>query len=72
MLYMLYIHTCIFIYIWVYIDTVSQKQTEGSAVLISTSEYMRRRSCITQSRYSSPVPKTRCSPLSSTLVERRG
>ena len=58
--------------IWAWTETVSQKQTEGSAVLISTSEYMRRRSCITQSRYSSPVPKTRCSPLSSTLVDSSG
>mmetsp|Transcript_43904 Transcript_43904/g.104404 ORF Transcript_43904/g.104404 Transcript_43904/m.104404 type:complete len:277 (+) Transcript_43904:472-1302(+) len=52
--------------------TVSQKDTEGSAVLISTSEYMRRRSCMTQSRYSSPVPRIRCSPDSSTLVPSSG
>mmetsp|Transcript_1983 Transcript_1983/g.4026 ORF Transcript_1983/g.4026 Transcript_1983/m.4026 type:complete len:292 (-) Transcript_1983:1689-2564(-) len=52
--------------------TVSQKETEGSAVLISISEYMKRRSCMTQSRYSSPVPTTRCSPLSSTLVPSSG
>mmetsp|Transcript_40337 Transcript_40337/g.95845 ORF Transcript_40337/g.95845 Transcript_40337/m.95845 type:complete len:243 (+) Transcript_40337:982-1710(+) len=52
--------------------TVSQKETEGSAVLISISEYMNRRSCMTQSRYSSPVPTTRCSPLSSTFVPSSG
>mmetsp|Transcript_58992 Transcript_58992/g.123212 ORF Transcript_58992/g.123212 Transcript_58992/m.123212 type:complete len:346 (-) Transcript_58992:1482-2519(-) len=52
--------------------TVSQRATEGSAVLISMSEYMRRRSCITQSRYTSPVPRMRCSPDSSTLVPSSG
>mmetsp|Transcript_5000 Transcript_5000/g.12762 ORF Transcript_5000/g.12762 Transcript_5000/m.12762 type:complete len:249 (+) Transcript_5000:554-1300(+) len=52
--------------------TVSQKETEGSAVLISISEYIWRRSCITQSRKSSPVPNTKCSPLSSTFVDSRG
>ena len=40
--------------------------------LISISEYIRLRSCITQSMYISPVPKITCSPHSSTLVRRRG
>jgi len=36
------------------------------STLISISEYIFRRSCITQSRYSSPVPRITCSPDSST------
>ena len=52
--------------------TVSQNLTTGSLILISTSAYSTRRSCITQSRYSSPVPSSVCSPLSSTRVVASG
>ena len=47
-------------------------KTTTDETLISISEYIRLRSCITQSMYISPVPKITCSPLSSTLVRRRG
>ncbi|RUS18499.1 hypothetical protein BC937DRAFT_88699 [Endogone sp. FLAS-F59071] len=46
--------------------TVSQNRTTGSATLRSISAYSRRRSCKTQSRYNSPVPRIMCSPDSST------
>ncbi len=36
------------------------------------SEYILLRSCITQSRYNSPVPNITCSPDSSTLVFNNG
>jgi len=52
--------------------TVSQNLTTGSLILISISAYSSRRSCITQSRYSSPVPSSVCSPLSSTRVDTSG
>mmetsp|Transcript_4272 Transcript_4272/g.8861 ORF Transcript_4272/g.8861 Transcript_4272/m.8861 type:complete len:204 (-) Transcript_4272:237-848(-) len=52
--------------------TVSQNAVTGSAVLTSMSLYMRRRSCMMQSRLSSPVPKITCSPDSSTLVAVAG
>ncbi|MPC12705.1 NudC domain-containing protein 2 [Portunus trituberculatus] len=52
--------------------TVSQKLTTGSATLMSISEYILRRSCITQSRYSSPVPRMTCSPDSSTRLLSSG
>mmetsp|Transcript_8417 Transcript_8417/g.25292 ORF Transcript_8417/g.25292 Transcript_8417/m.25292 type:complete len:297 (+) Transcript_8417:599-1489(+) len=52
--------------------TVSQKATTGSATLISTDEYISRRSCMMQSRYSSPVPRITCSPDSSTRVRASG
>lgn len=39
---------------------------QQKSTLISISEYIFRRSCITQSRYSSPVPRITCSPDSST------
>merc|ERR1719311_624675 len=52
--------------------TVSQNATTGSATLISTDEYISLKSCIAQSRYSSPVPTTTCSPLSSTFVRAKG
>lgn len=43
-----------------------------SLTLMSISEYIFRRSCITQSRYSSPVPRITCSPDSSTWKRREG
>uniref|UniRef100_A0A2M3ZW88 Putative secreted peptide n=1 Tax=Anopheles braziliensis TaxID=58242 RepID=A0A2M3ZW88_9DIPT len=52
--------------------TLSQNATTGSATLMSISEYILRRSCITQSRYSSPVPSITCSPDSSTRVDSSG
>mmetsp|Transcript_4690 Transcript_4690/g.11810 ORF Transcript_4690/g.11810 Transcript_4690/m.11810 type:complete len:276 (-) Transcript_4690:1588-2415(-) len=52
--------------------TVSQKVTTGSDTLTSISAYTWRRSCITQSMYSSPVPMITCSPDSSTLVLSSG
>uniref|UniRef100_A0A224Y4F0 Putative secreted protein n=1 Tax=Panstrongylus lignarius TaxID=156445 RepID=A0A224Y4F0_9HEMI len=52
--------------------TVSQNETTGSATLISISEYILRRSCMTQSKYNSPVPSTTCSPDSSTFVANNG
>lgn len=46
--------------------TVSQKDTTGSATLTSRLACSWRRSCMMQSRYSSPVPRITCSPDSST------
>lgn len=43
-----------------------------SLTLMSISEYIFLRSCITQSRYSSPVPRITCSPDSSTWKRREG
>lgn len=43
---------------------------EQKSTLISISEYIFRRSCITQSRYSSPVPRITCSPDSSTWTHK--
>lgn len=39
---------------------------------MSISEYIFRRSCMTQSRYSSPVPRITCSPDSSTWKRNEG
>mmetsp|Transcript_11557 Transcript_11557/g.32445 ORF Transcript_11557/g.32445 Transcript_11557/m.32445 type:complete len:307 (+) Transcript_11557:911-1831(+) len=52
--------------------TVSQNVTTGSATCTSILANVLRRSLRTQFRYSSPVPSTTCSPLSSTLVVTSG
>mmetsp|Transcript_1109 Transcript_1109/g.3259 ORF Transcript_1109/g.3259 Transcript_1109/m.3259 type:complete len:215 (-) Transcript_1109:1115-1759(-) len=52
--------------------TVSVKETTGSATLTSMLLYISLRSLRTQSKYSSPVPRMVCSPLSSTFVTAKG